>query len=75
MVVSEAAVEHSLRAAGCSTNCDSLAARLTRYSAATTIWPLGALFECQRRGIRVPKDLSIIGFNDLELGRQQLIRR
>ena len=27
---------------------------------------LGALFECQRRGIRVPQDLSIIGFNDLE---------
>jgi len=28
---------------------------------------LGALFECQRRGIRVPDDLSIIGFNDLEV--------
>jgi LacI family gluconate utilization system Gnt-I transcriptional repressor len=28
---------------------------------------LGALFECQRRGIRVPGDLSIIGFNDLEV--------
>ncbi len=27
---------------------------------------LGTLFECQRRGIRVPDDLSIIGFNDLE---------
>jgi LacI family gluconate utilization system Gnt-I transcriptional repressor len=27
---------------------------------------LGALFECQRRGIRVPEDLSIVGFNDLE---------
>jgi LacI family gluconate utilization system Gnt-I transcriptional repressor len=27
---------------------------------------LGALFECQRRGIRVPQDLSIVGFNDLE---------
>jgi LacI family gluconate utilization system Gnt-I transcriptional repressor len=27
---------------------------------------LGALFECQRRGIAVPGDLSIIGFNDLE---------
>ena len=28
---------------------------------------MGALFECQRRGIRVPQDLSIIGFNDLEV--------
>jgi LacI family gluconate utilization system Gnt-I transcriptional repressor len=27
---------------------------------------LGALFECQRRGIRVPQDVSIVGFNDLE---------
>lgn len=28
---------------------------------------LGALFECQRRGIRVPEQLSIIGFNDLDV--------
>jgi LacI family gluconate utilization system Gnt-I transcriptional repressor len=27
---------------------------------------LGALFECHRRGIAVPGDISIIGFNDLE---------
>lgn len=27
---------------------------------------LGALFECQRRGIAVPDRISIIGFNDLE---------
>ena len=27
---------------------------------------LGALFECQRRGIKVPDDMSIIGFNNLE---------
>lgn len=30
---------------------------------------LGALFECQRRGIRVPQDVSIIGFNDLDFGQ------
>jgi LacI family gluconate utilization system Gnt-I transcriptional repressor len=27
---------------------------------------LGALFECQRRGIKVPDQMSIVGFNDLE---------
>ena len=27
---------------------------------------LGALFECQRLGLKVPDDISIIGFNDLE---------
>ena len=27
----------------------------------------GALFECQRRGIRVPDHLAIMGFNDLEI--------
>jgi len=30
---------------------------------------LGALFECQRRGIRVPEDLSLVGFNDLEFAK------
>ena len=30
---------------------------------------LGALFECQRRGVRVPEDMSIIGFNDLEFAK------
>jgi len=27
---------------------------------------LGTLFECSRRGIRVPEDMAIIGFNDLD---------
>ena len=27
---------------------------------------LGVLFECQRRGIKVPDEMSIIGFNNLE---------
>ncbi len=30
---------------------------------------LGALFECQRRGLRVPHDLAIVGFNDLPYAR------
>lgn len=28
---------------------------------------LGALFECQARGIAVPDDMGIVGFNDLEM--------
>ena len=28
---------------------------------------LGALFECRRRGMGVPDDMAIIGFNDLEI--------
>ena len=31
---------------------------------------VGAMAECQRRSIRVPEDLSIIGFGDFEIGRQ-----
>lgn len=27
---------------------------------------LGAMFECARRGIRVPEDIALMGFNDLE---------
>lgn len=46
---------------------------LARWPTATAVFcsndnlALGALFECQRRGIRVPDDLSIMGFNDLEV--------
>nr|WP_282449538.1 LacI family DNA-binding transcriptional regulator [Roseibium sp. CAU 1639] len=28
---------------------------------------LGALFECQRRGLRIPEDIGLCGFNDLEM--------
>jgi LacI family transcriptional regulator, gluconate utilization system Gnt-I transcriptional repressor len=30
----------------------------------------GALFECQRRGIRVPEDFAIVGFNDQDIASQ-----
>jgi LacI family transcriptional regulator, gluconate utilization system Gnt-I transcriptional repressor len=32
----------------------------------------GALFECQRRAIRVPDDLAIMGFNDQEIAKSVL---
>lgn len=37
---------------------------------ANDILAIGALFECQRRGIRVPDDLAIAGFDDVELASQ-----
>lgn len=30
----------------------------------------GALMECQRRGIKVPEDIGIMGFGDFDIGRQ-----
>lgn len=49
-----------------------LAQLMAREPRATAIFcgndnlALGALFECQRRGVAVPADMSIMGFNDLE---------
>jgi len=37
---------------------------------ANDILAIGALFECQRRGVRVPEDLGIAGFDDVELASQ-----
>ena len=31
---------------------------------------VGALMECHRRGIRVPEDISLMGFGNFEIGRQ-----
>ncbi len=31
---------------------------------------MGALFECRTLGIRVPEDVSVIGFSDLEIVAQ-----
>ena len=55
--------------------CDLLVEVLREAPATTAIFcgndnlALGAIFECQRRGVRVPEDISIIGFNDLEYAR------
>ncbi len=37
---------------------------------ANDILAIGALFECQRRGIRVPDDLAVAGFDEVELAAQ-----
>lgn len=37
---------------------------------ANDILAIGALLECQRQGIRVPEDLAIAGFDDVELAAQ-----
>ncbi|MEX0872567.1 MAG: substrate-binding domain-containing protein, partial [Aquisalimonadaceae bacterium] len=37
---------------------------------ANDVLAIGALLECQRRGIRVPDDLIIAGFDDMELATQ-----
>jgi LacI family gluconate utilization system Gnt-I transcriptional repressor len=37
---------------------------------ANDILAIGALFECQRRNIRIPHDLAIAGFDDVELATQ-----
>lgn len=34
------------------------------------MWAASAVFECQRRGLAVPKDIAIAGFNDEDLARQ-----
>ncbi len=31
---------------------------------------VGLVMECQRRGLRVPQDLSVMGFGDFEIGRE-----
>lgn len=42
----------------------------TAVIAATDVYAAGAVFECQRRGMRVPEDLAICGFGNAEVGRE-----
>lgn len=43
--------------------------RPTAVFAASDLSAVGALTECQRRGIAVPEDISVMGFGDFEIGR------
>lgn len=43
--------------------------RPTAIFSANDIVAVGALYECQRLGLRVPEDISIIGFDDLPLAQ------
>jgi LacI family gluconate utilization system Gnt-I transcriptional repressor len=45
------------------------AADVTALFAVSDLSAVGALMECQRRGIGVPEPLSIMGFGDFEIGR------
>jgi DNA-binding LacI/PurR family transcriptional regulator len=41
----------------------------TAIFSANDIVAVGALYECQRLGLRVPEDISIVGFDDLPLAQ------
>lgn len=62
----------STRATSVPLGSELLAALIERHPDVDAVWcssdnlALGALFECARRGIRVPEDLCLMGFNDLE---------
>jgi LacI family transcriptional regulator len=43
--------------------------RPTAVICGNDVLALGALIECQRLGIRVPEDVSVTGFDDLEISR------
>ncbi|MEO8753878.1 MAG: substrate-binding domain-containing protein [Casimicrobiaceae bacterium] len=44
--------------------------RLDSIFAVSDLSAVGVVMECQRRGVRVPQDLSVIGFGDFEIGRE-----
>ncbi|MGX7703911.1 LacI family DNA-binding transcriptional regulator [Methylobacterium sp. Gmos1] len=73
-------VLHHGRAAGAFAHgAEAMAELLARGGAqaaflVSDISAFGALMECQRRGIRVPQDVQILGFGDIEIGRQCIPR-
>jgi LacI family gluconate utilization system Gnt-I transcriptional repressor len=44
--------------------------RLDAVFAVSDLSAVGVVMECQRRGVRVPEQLSVIGFGDFEIGRE-----
>ncbi|MBB2176887.1 LacI family DNA-binding transcriptional regulator [Gluconacetobacter johannae] len=49
-----------------------LAPDLEAVFAVSDLVGVGALMECRRRGVRVPEDVSLIGFGGFEVGRQMV---
>ena len=45
------------------------AERPTAVFCANDIQAIGAMYECQEAGVRVPQDMSIVGFDDLPIAR------
>ena len=43
--------------------------RIEAVFAVSDLSAVGVVMECQRRGVAVPDDLSVIGFGDFEIGR------
>ena len=43
--------------------------KITAIICGQDVLALGALLEAQKQGLRIPKDLSIIGFDDLEISQ------
>jgi len=44
--------------------------KLEAVFAVSDLSAVGVVMECQRRGVRVPADLSVMGFGDFEIGRE-----
>lgn len=67
---------HHGRAAGAFAHGAEAMAELLRRGAAEAVFlvsdisAFGALMECRRRSVQVPEDVQILGFGDIEIGRQ-----
>jgi len=46
--------------------------KITAIICGNDVLAMGALLEAQRQGIQIPRDLSIVGFDDLEISRHLL---